>query len=487
MGTNFKKFKQRVVTVTVILSALLGVSVGGLCASLIRLLSKREIISENPLYYILCALGALIIAAAVYFLHMPTDRKVAKKLDDDLALGERAQTMVEFQSEDTAIYRLQRQDTEEALRTTQAKLRYGKLWLHLIAPVLALAMLITSIAVPAIAHGDTGGGDDDPVFNLSPWQRQALIDLIEEVEASDMAAVPKTVAVSELTLLVAALDNVGRVSGMKLAVNYSLAAIYSAVDAANTGDTFSELLESTDDDRATGLGTAVGKLSALLVTEELSSLRTAILAEDGKAVLVSFTDALVSAMDDSVVSSLPEGDPLCASLKTLAASLSAVDTSGDTFSKTDVDAAISRANGEMGAALLTQSVNESMEGRITRRLIEIFGLKITDITVGQGNGSSGDKGNDDGNNELLPDDNTESEGGGIGPGGMEFASNDLIYDPISNSFIPYGEAILHYHGVVMGHINDGNADPELTEIITGYFDSLYNSNNDNDSNSEDND
>ncbi|MBQ8879426.1 MAG: hypothetical protein IJY69_01130 [Clostridia bacterium] len=476
MGTNFRKFKAGIGAVTVMLSCLLGLSVGGLSASLLWLLSKLELIAVIPLYYILCAFVGVLVGAVAFVTHIPTDRRVAKKIDVDLTFGERAQTMIEFRDEDSAMHQLQRIDTETLLgKSSPRKLRFRRLWLHAIAPVLALSMLITAIAVPA-ADSFGGGEESDPTFNLTPWQRQALIDLIEEVEASDMADVPKTVAVTELALLVTVLDEVGRVSGMKMAVNDTLLVIYSAVDIANTARHISHVLRESDNAQVSALGTAIGKLGALLVTEELSSIRDGFISPEGKEKLASFTSALAEAMSNPTFESMPDGDPLCEAISELSSALSAIDNDSSTLSEGEINNAISAANGSIGSALLTQSANESMEGRITRRLMEIFGLKASDITAGGDNDSQEEEG--EGNdNGLLPDDDGNSEGGGIGTGEMTFGSNDMIYDPRTNTYEKYGDVIYHYHGIAMEKITDGAADPELEEIITRYFDNLYGTDN----------
>ncbi len=480
MGTNFKKFKRGIGTVTAMLSALLGLSVGGFFASLIWLLSKLTLISAVPLYYIFSAFVGLAVGAVAYLTHLPTDIKVAKKIDGDLALGERAVTMVEFVGEDSAMHRLQRMDTEKRLGESSFKhLCYGKLWLHFIAPLLSLAMLICAVAIPAV--DSVGGGEDtDPTFELTPWQRQALIDLIEEVESSEMAVVPKTVAVTELTLLVDVLDSVGRISGMKKAVNNTLEAIYSAVDASNTAHKISDVLRGSENDRLSGFGTAIGKLGALLVEEELSSLRDEITAADGKTKLTEFSSAFSEALSNDVIEYMPDGDPLRAALIAFASALSAIDVSQDTLPVDDINDALSQANGAIGSALLTQSVNESVEGRITRRLMEIFGLKSSDITAGKDSAGSDEDENEGNSSGILPDDENNSEGGGIGTGEMTFGSDDMIYDPRTNTYVKYSDVIYYYHGIAMSKIIDGLADPELEEIITQYFDNLYGTENESD-------
>ena len=335
-------------------------------------------------------------------------------------------------------------------------------------------MLISAIAVPAVAD-QPHVEDSDPLYTFTPWQRQALIDLIEEVEASDMATVPKTVSVTELALLVTVLDNVERVSGMKAAVNTALGAIYSAVDVSNTADHVSKVLKDTDNERMSNLSTAIENLGALLVTEELTSLRTEILAPDGSQVLATFVAALNTAVNSELFRTLPDGDPLCEALIALDAALSDVDISADPLPVSEIDAAISKANGDIGAALLTQSVNESMEGRISRRLMEIFGLKLSDITAGGGAGAENGSGDDDGSGDLIPDEENNSAGGGLGTGDMIFGSNDLIYDPRTNSYVPYGDVIYDYHAIATQKIVDISADRELEDIITRYFNSLYGS------------
>ena len=57
---------------------------------------------------------------------------------------------------------------------------------------------------------------------------------------------------------------------------------------------------------------------------------------------------------------------------------------------------------------------------------------------------------------------------------LEYASDDLIYDPETNQYVTYGELLTWYYSQVMNGIQDGKVPENLQEIINDYFSSLYN-------------
>lgn len=104
--------------------------------------------------------------------------------------------------------------------------------------------------------------------------------------------------------------------------------------------------------------------------------------------------------------------------------------------------------------------------------------------MGQGEGENGEEGDgeqqegtgdgEEGDGDGEDSDNEAGEGSSGGEGKLEYASDDLIYDPETNQYVTYGELLTWYYSQVMNGIQDGKVPENLQEIINDYFSSLYN-------------
>ena len=104
--------------------------------------------------------------------------------------------------------------------------------------------------------------------------------------------------------------------------------------------------------------------------------------------------------------------------------------------------------------------------------------------MGQGEGEGGEEG--DGEQEEGTGDGQEGDGDGEesgdeepgngssgGEGKLEYASDDLIYDPETNQYVTYGELLTWYYSQALNGVQDGKIPEDLTEIINDYFSSLF--------------
>lgn len=191
MSENFKKIKKKYTIMAIVAGVVLGVCCGVAVTCALAVAFKRCAIDFFWALYIPIALVLSAgFGAAFCFLLRPTDKKIAKKLDRQFALREKAQTMVEFSAADGAMATLQREQTDEALGEV-AKKRVDLKWLWKFAfiPVLALAMLFVGIFVPAKKSVVV-----DPPYNMTEAQKTALSNLIENVRASNLSVKPNSSA-----------------------------------------------------------------------------------------------------------------------------------------------------------------------------------------------------------------------------------------------------------------------------------------------------
>ena len=154
MGQRFKKLEKKIRRATIIKFSALGLSLGVLVAAVLAIAQKLMMNAPNLILCIgLGACVAIVSAFIALLLAFPTQKRIAKQLDDHLALNEKVQTMVAFQEEQGAILEIQRQDTERILSETSMKrLRRKRALLNLVLPLLACAVLATSVLMPVRAE-----------------------------------------------------------------------------------------------------------------------------------------------------------------------------------------------------------------------------------------------------------------------------------------------------------------------------------------------
>ena len=184
-----------------------GLSIGILTSSVIILLQKLIHNSVSPFIAVLCGVGAFAVSAGLLFLILfPRDRHLAKRLDNELALGEKTQTMLEFINDESDMVRIQREDTNERLKSLPTNaLKQRRIWLNVIAPVLAVAMLMPAILIPLKAD-TTPPPYVEPDVEATAWQKTAVIELIAYVEASALESTPKAEVLEHLNALLVSLE-----------------------------------------------------------------------------------------------------------------------------------------------------------------------------------------------------------------------------------------------------------------------------------------
>ncbi len=476
MSNGLKKFKRKFQISALWKGALFGLAVGVALASVLVFVQKRAGNTPNPLWYILVGVvGATLAGGGLYLLLKPTDKKVAKRLDEGLGLRERVQTMVAFAGEKGDIVELQRQDTEEMLSQIPAKkIKTGKWWKHIFAPLLAAALCVTAILIPLKQT-------PPPIYveaawTMDSWQRTRLKNLIETVRNSQMEETPKGEVVEDLEGLLAALDTVDKVSTMKSLVVEVITNVNGIKKRVNTSDDIGEALKKSSLTVAQQLGRAVENISGITAEEELTNLQSAISYE------TATFGASVNAVSDGINLPLADleiepTDELYAALLALTASIreqkTAVEGGQDlTLTKTNIDGAFATAKEKTVAALLQQKYNADTSSTVVSELMKIFGLSTNDLPAGDRPSGGGNVG---GGEEDERDDKPSD--GGLGSGEVIYGSNDKIYYPDGDVYVSYGEVINEFFAKVEGQIKDEKTAEALAEFIRDYFAKLYDGSN----------
>ena len=181
MGKGFSKFKRKLRVGAVIRAAVFGLSLGLLAVSGLWLTAKLTAAEPDFFRYSLYGGAVAAIGLAVMLLILlPTKRRIARRVDKHLSLGEKTQTMLAFRKDNSPMVALQREDTDRILRETPKKRVKGVCtWLFVLIPVVAALTLTATALVPA-KEPPAPPPVVENNFTITPWQTQALKDLIEK-------------------------------------------------------------------------------------------------------------------------------------------------------------------------------------------------------------------------------------------------------------------------------------------------------------------
>ncbi len=473
MGNGFLKFKRYIVTEVCVQSLLVVASSGVFLYALGLLLKKLSVLSLSPLILLLIAVGGACLAGGLHFLlHLPTNRRIAIRLDEQLGLQEKVQTLVEYHGQTGDVTEVQRRDTEEILANTPLKkIRRRENIIPPILAILAIGLLVGAILIPT----PTPEGPPpvvDPDFHLSNWQEQSLLELIQKVNDSTMDESPKSVVVQELESLLVTLRNVHKESGMKTAVVACITNVSRVVTDYDTYLPIANLLKASADPTVKALGGAIATLS-LTTESELNSIRDSMLGletpSDAKIKLSALYLALSEAMTTYNKSN---SDPLYLALMTYIGGLNTLSLGmdGTTWPTQELTDLTSTANTNITLALMQQHVNEDMKETVIQTLMQIFGISKSDLPKDVVNSSSNLGG---GGDSTLPNPDNPLHGGGVADGDTLYNSNDLVYDPETNTYVVYGTLLNSAYGKFIELKNQGALTPEEEKLIADYFNRLY--------------
>ena len=474
MGEGFLKFKRKITFDALIKGLAIGISVGLTAFSVLYLLSKREVINLQLVFCILIGVGFMLCSGGIaYFLFKPSNKRLAKRLDKELAFNEKVQTMIAFRGDNRNMVMLQRNDTEEKLQQTSlSKIKFGAIWKYAVIGVLALAMFVTSMMIPTVEHGIA-----DPPFDLTKWQKVKIENLIDYVEKSGMETDSKTYTVEQLDDLILALDNAVTESVMKTHVIQVIVNVDGKVDEVNSYSSVRAALGNSGDNDLIKLANAVKSLqnsASVQAFDEVSPL----------FVYATFTDT-VSSFNEKVSDVLEdtdydESDALYASIVNFTTRLKTLLDEYETYTAETLDAALNGENGvggvftavavEMHDALSQQKVNRRTSDYVIEELMEIFDVSADELP------DLGEEELDYKIEEGKEDEDVNSpEYGGIGDGKTDYGSNDQIYD-YEEGYVEYGTVLDKYNAQMIEKLINADLPEEVKEFIRDYFKALYGTN-----------
>ena len=224
---EFNSFKKKIMIEFLIKCLIISFSLFFIIFSTLFILSKREVISLQIWLDFIIGLGSgLVLFLVLYFIFKPNDKKIAIRLDNELDLNEKVQTMIEYKDKDELIVNIQREDTLNKLKEiTTKKLRFKIHYIIYILFGLSCVLLTTSIIIPKVIHPIIEPEDPDKDYTLSEWQILQIEKLVKYVNDSKMNDVNKEKYVYELNLLIDGLKESKKESQMKSNVLTAIANI----------------------------------------------------------------------------------------------------------------------------------------------------------------------------------------------------------------------------------------------------------------------
>ena len=497
MGESFKRFiskanKARLIK-TVSAASASGMTVSGVLLILI----KREIIALLPLYAALFGLLAAAIGFCLFFLLTKvSERSVAKRLDRELGLAERAQTMVAYRDVGGAMTALQREDAERVLgEHSDKEFKIRDLWIYIAALLLGIACLTVGLIIKKAEWQEPP--EDIPPFKISDMQVAGLEELIDYVSASKMDEPYKTVISNELGVLLAALRDADTEPKMQAALASSLTVIAEATYDSSSATEILNAMWATENVHLKALALALDtsgwtENEALSWGEFMESYKAFSATFDFRETAESenITDAeliqrIKWALEDTSMkadsalnsSGIDKGDVLAAAIiKLISAEGGELSgfrviyaaSAGKIYDilREEVGNTVDLMADELYSAISQLKTNANVGEYVQKKLASLFAVVIPEFerpTLKE-TGGSGD------NN----DDSQQGSGGGVGEGAT-FGSDDLVLDPVTGKYVTYGTLYATYNTLMIEKLNSNRYayTDEQIKAIEKYFALLY--------------
>lgn len=462
MSKSFKKFKRKVRAQAIASALLLGLGAGLVTYATVTLVSKLLGNGINPIYYALSAGGAFLVALILYFVLMPSDKRLAKRLDKVYSLDEKVATMLELKNDEGVFAALQREDADRKLGEKPTKMLKSKpLVAGLLVFFIAVGSAVGAFVMPALA--DSG---ETPIDEFDKqWLITAIGELITTVENSYIDETLKSEALTELRSLLSFVEGSQLLSEMKAEAITTVIDINSALVKANSAEKIGAELKEMSDANISELGKSLGELSGSSSKKALEALGSAI-SKAGESDASFTADIINSCLERSGVRTDDAVYMLFKSLTSIVKN--DYKSAGDKFES---------AAKTLSSAVIVQNVNKATMTIVINKLCSLFG--ITEDDIRQVDPDSDVEIRDPSAPEETPDDSEveEPEGsmgsGGLGTGEVIYGSNDLVFDPYTGTYRPYGEIINDYFVKANEQITDGKTSDEIADAVEEYFDILF--------------
>ena len=491
MQESYNKFKKKIILEVLIKSIIIGFSIGLICFSTSLIYIKIKGVEFNIIYLLVATvLLMLIITGLLFLLFKPSEKKIAIRIDNDLNLKEKVQTMVEYKDKEGFIINLQREDTLRILSNTHISKLTLKLGVFLITLLsISVATCVTAIAVPAnventvctshIDNNEDGYCDIcneemnvDPDYTADNWTELMIKQLIERVKKATFNESLKSKYVSLLEQLLVDIKVVDKESEMKKIVYELISEVKLELDKVNTNNEIYSVLKESSTSLIVNIAEGINYLNIENVEIYFGNFLT----------LISGVGDAITEVDNSFGqilrnSKVDKEDELYIAIYTFATKLNEckdLAEKQDTYSD-EVNEAVKNVIKTYTSDIITilnkQLQNKVIEEDIIKTLENVFGVEDLDLNNNPGEDPDKDPSNPNqsGSDDKKP--NTTNQGG-LGTGEVIFGSDETFFDP-EKGMTEYGEVITDYYGDIFAKFNEGTLPEELKQYFEKYFDVLF--------------
>ncbi len=467
MEKHFALIRRKTRLAALVTAVILGIGVGVTAVSALLLVSKLSGIKVEMLYYIIAGAAMPVVSCVAYFVFAPSDKRLAKRLDEEHGLNEKMRTMVEFKNSNDAFMKLQREDADEKLGQLKV-VPWRKR--QLIAAILVLIISVGCFVGAAVVPRRPDGTAEPPVGDFDKqWIIAELTELTEMVEKSLVVDSLKETALKGLKGLISFVRSHDYMSEMKTEAIQVVLSINSAFIKVNSANKIGECFAESTMQPLKELGGGLLEISGSKSKKALDALQDVL---EGSSIddAAAASDEITSALRNSGVAS---SNALCSLLNNLSSALR-IASNGDI----SIDDAFGTIPAQVSTELMVQNINKRViQDQVIPKLCEIFSITLDDLSEYEG----GDEVEILPPSSTLPPEEDDSDvkdpdqpigGGGMGTGDLVYGSNDVIYDPYTNTYVAYGTLLAEYNAKAIDMIEDGKIPPDFSEFVNEYFKTL---------------
>ena len=495
MQVGFQKFKNKQTCVTIINSLIWGIaaallSVGGLL--LVHKLFHQDI--YGWLYGVVPSAAAVLAAGIAYLIFATKDKNLAREIDEKFVLNDRTQTMLEFEGQKSSMIRLQREDAHARLNElSPSKLRWKGLWACLLPFVCAVAVFVTGLAIPKKVKADDNTNNPPPpppptfVFEITDKQIMELATLIRNVKNSNAEDVIKAPIVAELETLLNALSEEDLTKKIDTAeelypeLSRIIMVIDELVEDHNTYKRVYETLHASEVETVRAFALGIGLNDMLMVSDSLPPMfeneeKSKVMVLEAVQLFATEMATRVALLEESEEDALMMAlSQFIAEAETVAA-LNPEDYTYEKILDPKLDTLMSNTVLPFNTALTQQTDNRKTVSDTIERLIVIFKLPMDWIPDWGGKNLTGL----DGEGDNAESDMSTAPGEGIIVDGIQYPSNETVYDYYTKKICAYGkvfqnEAHNYKSAITMliaEGVEDGTIDAEMEEMLRKYLDKI---------------
>ena len=500
MNESYEKFKRKVMIEHFIKCLLYALTLSAGSTFILFAIFKRiPIILDFWVYLLIGLLISACIFTFIYKRFKPSDIEIAKRLDKNLALNQKVQTMTELQNQKGILVEMQRENTLEKLNEIPTKKVPMKFSASMFLTIfLSIAIGVGSFFVPikeieaksntsssssSSSSFDTNNSSTS-TFNTedNKTDQDKIDDIIKDVEDSTLSDQEKEDIKNELEDLKDKLENS---ENRDQDIEDTKDKIDQIIDQNNSKNLIGEELKKSSNTLIANLGEALISADSTKIHEALQAFvdyLTTLTDTELSNALEEIVNEIKLALQNSQVE---DTDELYASLNKLADTLNKIGEDLKNALITNEEAylriaeAFKTAEEEINKALEQQIADEETKKEIDEKLDDMKNNPNGDKEEDGDGDNPTDKPNDgDGENDDNKGDNPDDENkndnnnGSTGDGKNEYGSNDLIYSKDGESS-EYGDVIDDYYTDVINGDTEGDVPEDIIDIIEDYFSILY--------------